>query len=378
MKRIPLLFLLFVLVTSCNNQGAKTSNNVEASSADSNAESSQAMLTIDQVFDIWENKELSCKDHDILSLVATFNEAMPTFSVTEFLNEIQLPEEEQQYLVEVDQNTGYVSFAEGSDDQNAESMRARVWQRNDGHQLFAISFDQASSRQQNFALFYDYDPATGQLSPTDSPTDSFRTSFHNAVFFVILPHEGDDVVIQEYFMNWWLSIYHTYRWDGQNLESPETTVENLDPMNAEFIESYWVDENNPLSQYCLYDFDDDDNPELWFGSDNEETQAIYSIVQGEIHLLAAGDFKRNILFFPNVVGDAGGCGTGCFFVRYSFLENSLPKSTLTDMQSYNFEMDEMEDEYELNGEAIDIEQGQAMEEALGDPLEITPEWRPLY
>ena len=372
MKKIT-LFILLGLMAACGN-GVK--NPEKASENTENAPTK--ILTVDEVFDVWKNQELTSMEGDILSLVEAFNDAMPTYSVNAFLKEIQLPEDEQEYLVEVDMADGYVSFAEGSDDLSAESMCARVWNRSDGHQLFAISFDQPSSRQVAYALFYDYDPATGKLYPEKSPVDDFRVSFPNSIFSILLPQEGDDVVVHEYFMNCWISIYHTYPWDGQYLDYPETTIENMDQMVAMYEQNYWADENHPFTQYCLHDFDDDGEPELWLGSDNEEFQAIYSIVQAEIQLIAGADYKRQLMLFPKVVGDAGGCGTGCFYTCYNILENSLPKSVLADMQSYNFSTDEMEDEYSLNDLAITVEEGDALVESFGEPIEITPDWRPLY
>lgn len=370
MKRILYLSIILGLLSACNHNTPQNTQNAPQAAP-------QNTISIDEVFDTWTDHELQCKDDDIVSLVKTFNDAMPTYSGTTFLNDANLPEDEREYLTDVDREHGYARFAEGSDDESAEDLCARLWTRSDGTKLFAIRFDQPSSNQQCFALFYDYDPTTGKLTPTKCPIDDFKTSFGNSLYSISLPEEGDDIVIHEYFMNWWMGLDHTYHWNGKYFETPTTTIDNMEVMMAQYKDVAWLDDDDPFTQYCLYDFDDDGEPELWLSSDSEEYQAIYSIVEESVFLAGSSDYKRHLIFYPGVIGEAGGCGTGCYLASYVVLENSSPKLSLNDLQLYNFEKDDVDHEYDIDGNPVSEEEALNLKESFGQYIEITPDWRPL-
>lgn len=337
----------------------------------------QKNLTIDQVYDRWQKSTMKCSDGTIMGLVKAFNSMLPTYSVSEFLREAELPEAKRNFIIDIDSHNGYVSFAEGSDDASSESMMACVWRRSNGHRLFAIAFDQRSSKQQAFAAFYDFDPKNGTLSPNYDYLKYFKLSFGNSIFGIRLPKEGKDIVITEYFMNWWMGLRHIYKWDGNGLFWDRTEIDNIDTMSYQYRDTYYSDSKQPFEKYDLIDIDGDGEPELWLSSDNEESQAVYSISQGKITLLAGKDFKRHPFFYRNVAGDAGGCGTGCFYIQYNVMEKSMVKERLTNMQSYNMETDNLDDEFELNGKAISKSKGQSMVKAFGKTLEHEGDWRPL-
>ena len=337
----------------------------------------QKNLTIDQVCDRWQKTTMKCSDGTIMGLVKAFNSMLPTYSVSEFLREAALPENKRNFIVDIDNHNGYASFAEGSDDASSESMTACVWRRSNGHRLFAIAFDQPSSKQKAFAAFFDFDPKKNTLTPERDYLAMFKTSFHNSNFGIILPKEGKDVVITEYFMNWWMGLRHIYKWDGNGLSWSQTVVDNSDQMDQMYREGFYSDDKHPFTQYDLIDLDGDKEPELWLSSDNLENQAVFSISEGNIKLLGGSDFKRHLLFYRNVVGDAGGCGTGCFYIHYNVLEKSKVKKSLANMQTYNMETDKLDDEYELDGKPIAKKQGDNMVKSFGKAIEHTPGWRPL-
>ena len=337
----------------------------------------QKNLTIDQVYDRWQKCTMKCSDGTIIGLVKAFNSMLPTYSATEFLREAALPESKRNFIIDIDSHNGYASFAEGSDDASSESMTACVWRRNNGHRLFAIAFDQRSSKQQAFAAFYDFDPQKGTLSPNYDYLKYFKLSFPNSIFGIRLPKEGKDIVITEYFMNWWMGLRHIYKWDGNGLFWDRTEIDNIDTMSYQYRDTYYSDSKQPFEKYDLVDIDGDGEPELWLSSDNEESQAVYSICQGKITLLAGKDFKRYPFFYRNVAGDAGGCGTGCFYIQYNVMEKSMVKERLTNMQSYNMETDNLDDEFELNGKPLSKKQGNIRIKAFGKQVEHNPDWRPL-
>lgn len=372
MKKALFILIPALCLLSCGG-GAKSQDTPNENKAATAVE----MLNIDQVFDLWPDQTLKCEEADVMGFIKAFNQALPTYSATTFLREAKLPEDKQEYLIEVDQVKDYVSFAEGSDDKDAESMEARVWNRNGGHKLFAICFDQPSSKQVTYVAFYDYDPSTQTLNANYDYLKYFKTSFDNAIVGISLSPENNGIVVQEYFMNWWRSIRHNYTWDGDGFSADKVTIDNMDELEALFTKEYEGMGSLPFTQYALLDIDDDGEPELWLSDDEEEDQAIYSIVEDKATLLAAGNYKHTLAFFKGVVSDGGGCGTGCYYSRYSIVEESQLKSTLVVLRSYNYETDDMDFSFDLDGEPISEDQGNEILESFEDGEEFTPDWRPF-
>ena len=343
------------------------------------ASCTKAIQTIDQVHEQWPSKTIKApKNANIVQLVEAFNKALPTYSVGQYLKEAQLPEVEQQFIVITELNNGSLSFAEGSDDQSSESMKAHVWNRNDGHQLLVIVFDQMSSQVGTFAAFYDYDPNKGVLKPEASPIAGFTPSYPNAMVGIRLPEEGSDLVVTEYFMNWWSSIDHVYAWNGKSFGQPEVDIYILDQVQRqEDYDSYFTSSDPPV-KYALIDIDGDDEPELWLASENEECQEVFSVVEGKPYYLAGTDFRRSLCFYDGVVGDVGGCGTGCYYTYYTKLKNSIPEFCMSCIQSnyYDMDTDQQVDvsEYFKNGEKISVEEGESIHASFGEPKEVTPNW----
>lgn len=336
------------------------------------------IMTIDQVNEQWQTATIKkVQSDDVIDMVKAFQKQWPTNCVAMYLEDVKLPEAEQQYLSFYDPENNYAMFAEGSDDWDAEGMEAKIWQRTNGHKLFAIAFDQYSSDVKAFVAFFDYDPAKKTLTPETCLPNSFTPSGYNAIVGYLLPQYGELIEVNEYFWNWWYPLRHFYEWDGMNFTEPEVVFEGMDEIMDEFYDDYMTYEMDDFSKYALIDIDEDGEPEIWLSTEDEEYQVVLSVVEGEVKILAGQDFKRSLFFYKGVVGDAGGCGTGCYFVQYTILKNSAPESSLNNMQSYNFETDGVDDEYYKDGEAITNEEGDALIESFGEPVEPQVEWRRL-
>ena len=341
-------------------------------------ESEKPIMTIDQVNESWQNTVIKgVKNADVMDMVTAFHKQWPTQSVTMFLKDIQLPEEQRQYLSNYFQEDGYLFFAEGSDDPDAESMEARVWQRTNGHQLLGISFFQRSSQVKSFMAFIDYDPSAQTLTPDANAFKPYVPSFANTEVGYVLSPEDDNLVANEYFFHWWSVLRHVYSWDGMNFTGPETEFYDVTEIMDEFDREYMTYEMGDFSKYALIDIDEDGEPELWLSTEDEEYQAVLSIVEGNVTIIAGKDFKRQLIFYKSVVGDAGGCGTGCYYTHYTKLKNSAPEYQFSDLTSYVFETDGVEDEYEKDGELLTQEEADAILESFGEPYDPQVEWRPL-
>lgn len=342
--------------------------------------SAQKRISIDDLYAQWQTKNIQGpKSGGILDLVGMFNLNYPTYSGSEFLTDVSRPENQQKWIITLDRPNGYASFAEGSDDASSESMQACVWKRSNGHKLFAISFEQQSSKVKTFTAFYDLDPATGILKPEKSLARLFTPNNPKGIIHTSLPQHGKDMKVTEYYINAMFAITHVYPWDGMKPGRERVEIENIDKMWAEYKDQAMMDGEHPVTQYAIIDIDGDGSPELMLRSDSEDYQAVYALYDGKYELIAAKDYKRSLNFYPpKAVGSAGGCGTGCFYIDWTLLENSRPKHHIENQQEYNFETDEMVDHYSLDGrEVVHAEEGDRLVKSFGESIEMTIPWRPL-
>ena len=342
-------------------------------------ENPKPIMTIDQVNESWQTTVIKgVKNADVMDMVTTFHKQWPTQSVSSFLKDIQLPEDQQQYISNYVPEDGYLLFAEGSDDPDSESMEAHVWQRSNGHQLLGITFSQRSSQEKSLVAFFDYDPSAKTLTPDTQVVTPYVSSYSNTeVSYSFFPEDGC-FVANEYFFHWWASLRHVYRWDGMKFMDPETEYDGVTEIMDDFDQEYMTYEMGDFSKYALIDIDEDGEPELWLSTEDEEYQAVLSIVEGEVTLIAGKDFKRQLIFYKNIVGDAGGCGTGCYYTHYTKLKNSAPEYQFSDLTSYVFETDGVEDEYAKDGELLTQEEADAILESFGEPYDPQVEWRQLH
>ena len=343
--------------------------------------SAQNYVTIEQISNGWDKKTITgVKDGSILSLVMAFNNVWHNRPTTDLLKNPVSNDGEGDYDIVVDSPNGYVSAFELGDD--GESFSACVWKRHNGHRLFAFVFQKMHGLSiSQIILFYDYDPDEGTLIPEYNELSKFAPSFNDSYHPItyLLPREGKDIVVNEYFMNWYSSIRHIYKWDGMELYYHSAEIEKFDVLRKEYDEMYDAFEDSDFTKYILYDFDEDGNPELWLSSQNEEYQAIYSIVAGEINMLASTYFKTHFVFYSSgALGVAGGCGTGCFYTNCIVLKDSKVSNSYEEFQLYDFEKDKINNEYSINGTEVSKKEGEQAFKSLGEAIEIKPKFRLLF
>lgn len=343
--------------------------------------SAQNYITIDQISDGWEKKTITgVKDGSILSLVRAFNGTWHNRPTTDLLKNPVSNDGDGDYNIVVDSPNGYVSAFELGDD--GESFSACVWKRSNGHRLFAFMFQKMHGLSiSQIILFYDYDPAKGTLTPERNELTSFepssKTDYHPLTYE--LPRTGKDVVVSEYFMNWYSFIKHNYKWDGMKPVFSDVQIDKFDQMRKLYTDDNDDFEGSDFTKYALYDFDEDGNPELWLSSQNEEYQAIYSIVAGEISMLASTYFKTHFVFYSSgALGVAGGCGTGCFYTNCIVLKDSKASNSYEEFQLYDFEKDKINNEYSINGTEVSKKEGEQAFKSLGEAIEIKPKFRQLF
>ena len=338
--------------------------------------SAQRYCSLDEISNGWRRKTITgVQSGNILPLLTAFNQTWRTEAGTALLKDGRNPSrQDDAYHFVVDTPNGYVSASELGDD--GENISACVWKRANGNKLFAVVVTKHHGLfPQTEAFFYDYNPKTCTLKPEINEITGFEPSF-NASYGVDavnikLPQHGKAVEIEEYIMGWGASIKHTFVWNGMEPKWSHVDIDNYNRIKS----LYTISEPN-FTKYSLVDIDEDNIPELWLFSENNDNQAIYSLANGNISLLSSKYFKTDYTFFKNgantVILCAGSCGTGCFSAEYTVLDHSKIKYTLHDMQSYNYEKDEMISSFSKNGKDISTAEGERLIKSFGQPVEIHP------
>lgn len=342
-------------------------------------ESNKPNMSVDQLNQSWQTMPIKAgKNADVMDMVKAFQKQWPTRMVAELLEDLKRPEGERDFISEYDQKNGYMNFADPTDNPDSESMGARVWERSNGHQLFGINLFEPNSEKQNLLAFYDYDPSTKTMTPEVIPAMQFTSDYPDAEIWYEFYPENNNLVVYEYFGNWYGALHHVYEWDGMNFTEPVTEFDGVASMHDEFNARYDVYEMGDFTKYTLFDVDKDGQPELWLSTEDEEYQVVMSVVAGELKILAGNDYKRHLIFHENsVIGDAGGCGTGCFYAQYVKLQNSEPEFEFADMQSYNFRKDDIDHEYTKDETLLTDQEAEDLFETFGDVYDPVVEWHPF-
>ena len=337
----------------------------------------QKPMSLDPIQKQWTTKNIKVSGGaNILQLVSAFQQAWPTYSGREVLkfSKSKVPYDNTDKIVDI--KNGYVLYSEDSPDaESDEIMSACVWNRQNGHKLFAITFSRMTPSELVFICFYDYDTKTQTLVPEKSLANLFTPAFPNYRHRYSLPQNGKSLEINEYYGA--LTIKHTYSWDGMKPARPQTAIEQLDLCQGEFNQDYPVVVENLFTQYALMDIDHDGHPELLLQTDDGEYKAVYSISL-TVSLLAAQSDRRFLRFYNGAVCHSGTCGALCMSDVYVLLKNSCRQSTLNDLQEYDNEKEEYGDSYyTLDGEQITKEKAEKIIKSLGEPLEPKLKWKKL-
>ena len=338
--------------------------------------SAQESVTLDQIRDNWQSKSIVVEDAapaNILELVSAFQQVWPTYSGSELIKFAVSDEEYINSDKVVDIENGYVIYSE--DDPDAESdegLEACVWNRKNGHRLMAITFYRMTPSELVVLCFYDYDPQTNILTPEKSLANLFEPSFPGYRHRVFPPRNGKNLVINEYFGS--ITIKHTYGWDGMKPSNPQITIDQLDNCQAQFNQDYFWGDGDFFTQYALMDIDHDGKPELLLQSDDESYCAVYSIALTTM-LLAGQNGTRFLSFYKNAVCHSGSCGAMCMSAVYVILNESYPKTYLSELWEWNEKAEDyVISAYTLDGKEISKEKGEKMVQSLGEPYEPKLKW----
>lgn len=337
----------------------------------------QQKLSVDQVKSQWQarNLKVEVERPNILQLVQTFQNAFPTYSGGELIkfSKSKTPYENNDKIVDL--RNGYVLYSEDDpNSDNDEQMQACVWRRSNGHSLFAVNLHRFSN-EIDVTCFYDYNPQTKTLSPDKSLSQFFTPSFPGYNYRVFLPQNGKNVKIQEFFG--YLTITHTYSWDGMRPVNPQTSIDRFDSYQATFAEKVFFADEHPLTKYAMIDVDKDGFPELWLSSDDDSYQAVFA-VKLTMDYVGGQDDRTTLSFYKGAVCTSGHCGAGCMSAIYRTVKESAYGSTLMDIQEYDNSKDDFgPSQFTLDGEEISESKGEAFVRKLGGEITFQPRWKNL-
>lgn len=149
-------------------------------------------------------------------MLERFDETWPTYVVEDARDVLEQGLTEKVldanvgYKVVSDAKSGYVEVV--NDGSDMEYMSSCVWNRSNGHKLFAVCIGKPTDPEIEFVCFYDYDPAKKCLTPEPEIAEIFTQRFGDSYISYILPHKGKDLKVCDY-SNGGEDVY-IFAWDG--------------------------------------------------------------------------------------------------------------------------------------------------------------------
>ena len=159
-------------------------------------------------------------------MLERFDQTWPTWMVSSVRDAMEkglskvVLDEETALKVIVDGKNGYAKVSDAGTD--GEYMSACYWNRTNGHKLLAICMGDPTDPFIEFVCFYDYDPQKKALIPEPDILGGFRPWTVEEPYFVSLPKQGKDLLIDMY--NEEGHLRHIFTWNGMKPVFSKTEV----------------------------------------------------------------------------------------------------------------------------------------------------------
>lgn len=358
----------------------------------------QTQLQVDQLHSAWLTKNITnVKGGDIIQLAEAFNKTYPSKSLTNLLEFVHANKSyDPRFIVEVDRSNGWLRLQEAvlsssdgegdlvvSDSPDAETVEACVWKRNDGHRLFAISFSQPSSMAKTFVAFFDYSSTTQTLTPEKSLLNLFKPLFPTTSVKIELPREGKELVITEDFPTGaYCPIHHIYDWDGMRPANEKIEFEGM-PLFVKLYHEFCMTSEEPfMTEYALYDVDEDGVPELLLSALSPyggNYIGVYAINDGHIDLLCGSDDHTFLSYYRHALCYSGHAGAGATMAGYVPVKNSQLLFRLVDLQEWDNSIDDFgPSKYLKDGEEVPAAEAETFIRSLGPSFVPELEWHQIF
>ena len=190
-----------------------------------------ATVNIASIRDGWRGKTIETKNlgsqPTVMQLLRAFNEVWPSAGADSIITEAgdrlfvsNDVEEGGSGKVFVDcEDFFYAWYNQGNT--GDKRTEARTYSKENGHTLFAIILEQVVPEEVEFCCFYDYDPATGLMTPEEEPYAGFKPQHEGSILTYWLT-EGDydqDIIIVETSPDdSYPTAYHHYSFNGMKHE----------------------------------------------------------------------------------------------------------------------------------------------------------------
>ena len=311
------------------------------------------------------------RKEDVTTLFEAFNREFPTRegnTIVKKTNPAAVYGDTYSGNVIIDRANGYVEspWVDGGP-----SVSACVWERKNGHKLFAVHMGMYQEDTDEFVCFYDYNPTTHTLTPEESPVKKQHLLFpQKRPNSFLLPREGKNFIVRESGES--LNYEGIYTFDGQNLQCAGHDTGWNERLEEEYCKGDNDDVHDELTQFALIDIDEDGKEELWLRSDDEAEGAIFYFTNGYPHLLITESDRMRPSFAKGRVAVGGPAGGPSYFTTVVTVKKSQKEHTFTDFQV------EEQHEYTLDEKDIGEAEGKAFRKSLqGDYKELTPKWYKL-
>lgn len=166
----------------------------------------------------WKSKPIERVVNGSLGIMLeAFDKTWPTYVVAEARDVMEKglekyvdPNDETERTVVNDAANGYVEVSDAGTD--SEYMSACVWNRSNGHRLFAVEIGKPTDPDINFVCFYDYDEYTWMLRPEPNILVGVPPLMREWQRSYKLPRKGKDMVIVDYGPG--IKRTHYLKWNG--------------------------------------------------------------------------------------------------------------------------------------------------------------------
>lgn len=230
-----------LMITACNNTSkdnskAVESDNTEIVATDTPTEEVVLKEEIDELDAIrlirneWTGKPITIEGDKekagIEQLALAFCRTYPDFVVNKMMGDYLVAPQDYKnelYSVENQSDNGFIRCVMTVE--TIHETNACYWNRKNGHKLFA-AYMQASyenSGPEDLLVFYDYDPATGVMTPEPTLTESIEKQGKDHDYYEVrLPQEGKDIILYVCTENKELDNYdcdeQKVKWNGMTFD----------------------------------------------------------------------------------------------------------------------------------------------------------------
>lgn len=296
---------------------------------------SPSQQTLSDISNGWAKKTIKVKlggdNPNVMQMVKAFHSTWPTSAVQALLDEAGDRRFVTNDVTECDDCSGNVfvdcdDFGFASfDDGNAGSqrMQARVFQRNNGHKLFAICFEEGNGTGMPVCCLYDFNPANQVMTPEQAPYSHIDRKWPDSYIHCHLGYAYDQTVIMQETSPEGEYWYHHYPYDGMNhvyLKSGEDFFES-EYYDSELPEDAVLkDENDEWELYLSPEiFVEVINDELSIWVKNKESGEVTFIVTTNSLVDPRWDTMTdgNAIPVPMNTIAVGEC-QNCFFIPWNY------------------------------------------------------------